>query len=414
MKPSQKYSTLFSLYIAQSVPLSFFSTVLPVIMRMEHFSLTSIGLIQLIKLPWIIKFIWAPLIDKNASSHRHYKKWIIGSEIFYAACIIAIAFFNLKTDFITIIVLMVLAIIFSATQDIASDALAIRILKKEERPFGNSIQSMGNFGGTLLGSGCLLILYTMTGWSWLMILLAAFVLIALLPLIINVQRKDEPISAPSSTGIRLTDIFTFFGVPGILKWMLILALYYSGILGILSQLKPWMVDLGYNLKEIAFMVGIYGTGCGALGAFLAGFIVKYLGHRKSLLLFSAYGVLAALFFVFIAHTTITKPLLYTAITLLWSAYSMASVIIYTVSMGKVRNGKEGTDYSIQIVITHLEGILIAVLAGRIADVFGMSNLFICEAVLGMLVFVIVFFTPSATLDIRDYLTKKNQISNEGK
>jgi predicted MFS family arabinose efflux permease len=196
--------------------------------------------------------------------------------------------------------------------------------------------------------------------------------------------------------------------------MLILALYYSGILGILSQLKPWMVDLGYNLKEIAFMVGIYGTGCGALGAFLAGFIVKYLGHRKSLLLFSAYGVLAALFFVFIAHTTITKPLLYTAITLLWSAYSMASVIIYTVSMGKVRNGKEGTDYSIQIVITHLEGILIAVLAGRIADVFGMSNLFICEAVLGMLVFVIVFFTPSATLDIRDYLIKKNQISNEGK
>jgi predicted MFS family arabinose efflux permease len=414
MKPSQKYSTLFSLYIAQSVPLSFFSTVLPVIMRMEHFSLTSIGLIQLIKLPWIIKFIWAPLIDKNASSHHHYKKWIIGSEIFYAACIIAIAFFNLKTDFITIIVLMVLAIIFSATQDIASDALAIRILKKEERPFGNSIQSMGNFGGTLLGSGCLLILYTMTGWSWLMVLLAAFVLIALLPLIINVQRKDEPISAPSSTGIRLIDIFTFFGVPGILKWMLILALYYSGILGILSQLKPWMVDLGYNLKEIAFMVGIYGTGCGALGAFLAGFIVKYLGHRKSLLLFSAYGVLAALFFVFIAHTTITKPLLYTAITLLWSAYSMASVIIYTVSMGKVRNGKEGTDYSIQIVITHLEGILIAVLAGRIADVFGMSNLFICEAVLGMLVFVIVFFTPSATLDIRDYLIKKNQISNEGK
>lgn len=406
MKPFQKYSTLFSLYIAQSVPMSFFSTVLPVIMRMEHFSLTGIAFIQLIKLPWIVKFLWAPMIDRNANSHYHYKRWIIGSEIFYAACIVSIAFFNLQTDFTTIIVLMVLAITFSATQDIASDALAIRILKKGERPFGNSVQSMGNFGGTLLGSGVLLILYTLTGWVWLMVLLAAFVLIALLPLIVSVKKQDQEIPVVPHAGIKLKDIGEFFKIPGMGKWMLILALYYSGILGILSLLKPWMVDLGYNIKEIAFMVGIYGTGCGALGAFLAGFIVRYLGQRKSLIAFSAYNIFAALFFIYIYNIGITKPLLYAAITILWSAYSMSSVIIYTVSMGKVRTGKEGTDYSIQIVITHLEGILIAILAGKFADAFGMNYLFIAEAALATLVFVIVYSSPKVTIDIKDYSNPK--------
>lgn len=399
MKPFQKYSTLFSLYIAQSVPMSFFSTVLPVIMRMEKFSLTSIALIQLIKLPWILKFLWAPLVDKNASGNYHYKKWIMASEIFYAACIISIAFFNLQTDFTVIIVLMVLAIVFSATQDIASDALAIRILQKSERPLGNSMQSMGNFGGTLLGSGFLLMLYTITGWHWLMVLLAAFVLIALLPLVFNVKKKDEE-EAPAipQSGIKMKDIITFFRIPGIGRWVLILALYYSGILGILSLLKPWMVDLGYNVKEIAFMVGIYGTGCGALGAFLAGFIVKYIGQRKSLIIFSGYNIVAAVFFLTINNLGITKPLLYTAITILWSAYSMSSVIIYTISMGKVRQGREGTDYSMQIVITHLKGIVIAILAGKVADAFGMNNLFIAEVCLAATIFTIVCMSPSVTRD----------------
>jgi len=48
-----KFPVLFSLYIAQSIPMSFFSTVIPVIMRQEKYSLESIGLLQLVKLPWI-------------------------------------------------------------------------------------------------------------------------------------------------------------------------------------------------------------------------------------------------------------------------------------------------------------------------------------------------------------------------
>ncbi len=51
-------ATFFCLYIAQTIPMSFFSTVIPVMMRQENFSLSAIGLLQLIKLPWILKFLW--------------------------------------------------------------------------------------------------------------------------------------------------------------------------------------------------------------------------------------------------------------------------------------------------------------------------------------------------------------------
>ena len=98
-KKWHKFPVLFSLYIAQSVPMSFFSTVVPVIMRQEHYSLEAIGLMQLVKLPWILKFLWAPLVDRNAATSRQLKRWIFLSEIFYALVIVSISYFSLQVDF---------------------------------------------------------------------------------------------------------------------------------------------------------------------------------------------------------------------------------------------------------------------------------------------------------------------------
>src|SRR6056297_2699997 len=194
MKATQKYGILLSLYLAQSIPMSFFSTVLPVIMRMEEYSLSSIGLIQLIKIPWIVKFLWGPVVDHNARDNMHYRRWIIGSEVFYAVVIVAIGFFDLQSSFTTIIMLMIFAFVLSSIQDIGSDALAVRILKKKERGFGNSMQSSGNFLGALFGSGVLLYLYTMIGWQYLMFVLSGIVLVALIP----VSRFKDPYKQPNA------------------------------------------------------------------------------------------------------------------------------------------------------------------------------------------------------------------------
>src|SRR5512133_856285 len=249
-----KYPTLFSLYIAQSIPMSFFSTVVPVIMRQENYSLESIGLMQLVKLPWIFKFLWAPLVDRTSESTRSLKRWIFLSEIFYALVIVMTGMLSLQTDFKLIIVLMLIAFIASATQDIATDSYAIRLLKPSERCFGNSIQSAGSFIGTLFGTGVLLIAYHYFGWQALLSILACFVVFALVPLILYRKKVDKPQNAKSR--VNWLDIIRFFRTPGIHKRVLVLVFYYSGIIGTLSMLKPWMVDLGYSVKEIGFMSGI--------------------------------------------------------------------------------------------------------------------------------------------------------------
>lgn len=384
-----KFFVLFSLYIAQSVPMSFFSTVVPVIMRQEHYSLQSIGLLQLIKLPWIFKFLWAPLIDRNAGDLRQYRKWIFGSEIFYAAVIVAIGLLNLQFDFKLIIVLMIIAFIASATQDIATDAYAILIMKKEERSFGNSMQSSGSFIGTLAGSGLLLIVYHYFGWQMLLFCLALFALVALIPLLH--YKKREPVVEKKGSIIQMKDLYLFFATPGMTKRVFLLLFYYSGIIGILAMLKPYLVDLGYSVKEIGFMSGIVGTSVAALSALLASFLINKLGRRNSLIGFSFLSIIATFYFWMISLGTPGTPLIYLGIILIWGTYGLLTVAIYTTSMDHVRHGREGTDFTIQIVITHLSSLIIAVASGKIADSISYSGLFLVEAILSVATFVALFF-----------------------
>jgi len=334
-----KHFTLLSLYLAQSIPMSFFSTVIPVIMRLENYSLESIGYMQLIKLPWIIKFLWAPFIDNKCSSRKQYRKWILYSELFYAAVIFSVGFFNLQQNFTTIIVLMLIAFTASATQDIATDAFAILSLKKPERSLGNSMQSAGSFMGTIMGSGVLLIVYHYWGWQYLLVALAVFVLLALLPVSI-LKLKKESEASTAKKNVSMKDISLFFKQKGALKRVILLSIFYSGTIGILTMLKPYLVDLNFNIKEIGLISGVFGASAGALMAVAAGFIIKKIGSKKSLLLFSSINLIAAIYFSWLSSGLHTAAFIYLGVALLWSAYAMSSVIIYTISMNFVRKGRE--------------------------------------------------------------------------
>jgi len=384
-----KFPVLFSLYIAQSVPMSFFSTVVPVIMRQEHYSLESIGLLQLVKLPWILKFLWAPFVDSYAHTGKQIRRWIFLSELFYALVIISIGLFSLQTDFTLIIILIIIAFIASATQDIATDIFAIRVLKPEERGTGNSMQSGGSFTGSLIGTGVLLMAYYYFGWKNLLFLLAVFVGFAVIPLLF--YKPKLTIVANNKSRVKIREIFLFFMEKVRRKRLLVLTFYYSGIIGILAMLKPYLVDLGYNVKQIGFMSGIIGTSVASVCALFAGFIIKIIGRKSSFYLFALINILAAGYFYFMAKQAPSLLEIYTGICFIWGAYGLSTVIIYTTSMDMVRKNREGTDFTVQIVITHLSSLIIAVLSGKIGDKLGYGGLFRTEILLGLLALVIVFY-----------------------
>lgn len=392
----KKLVTFFCLYIAQAIPMSFFSTAIPVMMRQENFSLTSIGMLQLIKLPWVLKFLWSPYIDRTSTSLNDYKRWIFSSELVYAVLILSVSFLDFQTNFLTILTLIIISFIASATQDIATDALAVLSFNRRDKSLANSMQSMGSFGGTLIGSGVLLLLLKQLGWNNLLPYVALFVIIAIVPLYFY---KGEDINPKEiRQRAKLSDIIYFFTQRNVGKQIIFLILYYSGLIGTLAMLKPYLVDLGYGMKEIGVMVGVIGTFTGFLGSFAGGFIVRKLGRYYSRILFAVCIVLSACYFYSLSYTVPTTAMLHAGVFLLWGSYGLATIVVYTTAMDCVRPGREGTDFTIQTVLTHLSSMMIAIASGKLADHFGYSNLFLAEIGLACvsLIYILSVFKKDQT------------------
>lgn len=387
--PAGNLSTFFCLYIAQNLPMSFFSTVIPVMMRQEEFSLTAIGMLQLIKLPWILKFLWSPIVDRHTRTVSDYKRWIFSSELIYAVLIFAVAFLDFKADFPTIMIFLILSFMASATQDIATDALAVLSFHKEDKSLINSMQSMGSFSGSLLGGGLLLILFKMWGWNTIVPFLGIFVLIALLPLLFN--RKITFCSEQERPRARKMDLIFFFTQKGIWKQIVFLFLYYAGLIGTLAMLKPYLVDLGYDMHDIGIMSGVIGTFTGFAASFAGGFLVRRIGLFRARRLFAFLIVLTTGYFYALSHFTPNIALLHAGVMLLWGSYGLATIVVYTSAMEQVRQGREGTDFTLQTVITHLSGILLAIASGKMADATGYGGLFLFELIVALTSFVFVFF-----------------------
>ncbi len=385
--------TFFSLYVAQKIPMAFFSTVIPVIMRQQNFSLEVIGMLQFLKLPWILKFLWSPAIDRSCNKVSDYKRWIFSSEIIYAVVIFSIAFLDLQVTPALIIGLIILAFIASATQDIATDALAVISFSDKDKSLVNSMQSMGGFAGTMIGSGGLLLIYHKMGWGNLLPYLALFVVIAVIPLLFFRGDESARLQLEAKKDMKkagANDLLGFFKQKGIWKQVVFLFLYYAGIIGTLSMFKPMLVDFGYDMKEIGVMVGIIGTSIGCLGSLFGGFIVRKIGRSWSRIIF-AFTILLVTVYVFLLLVClpVNTATLHLGVSLLWLSYGMATIVVYTTAMDCVRKGYEGTDFTLQTVITHLSGMLMAVGAGKLAGTYGYTTLYFVEMLVAALSFVYI-------------------------
>ena len=63
----EKLGLLGSLYFSQGLPYGFFTQALPVLLRTQGLSLPAIGAANMLALPWMLKFLWAPLVDRTPS-----------------------------------------------------------------------------------------------------------------------------------------------------------------------------------------------------------------------------------------------------------------------------------------------------------------------------------------------------------
>src|SRR4051812_11990898 len=130
----RRFTLLRTLYFAQGLPFGVFVLALPVIFCKAGYSLSPIGFLRLLFAPWALKFLWAPIVDRTYWPRvGRRRSWILAMQLAGTVVLAAIAIVPGSDALVVLVLAMLVLNLIAATQDIATDGLAVELLPAAER-----------------------------------------------------------------------------------------------------------------------------------------------------------------------------------------------------------------------------------------------------------------------------------------
>jgi len=180
------------LYFSEGAPIGFIWWALPTLLRERGVAVSDItALTALLVLPWALKFLWAPLVDTLRSRRNGFRHWIMGCQLMMGVTLLPVVFLEPATDFSQLKILLLLHALSASTQDVAVDALAIKVTKAQDRGLLNGCMQAGMLLGRSLFGGGALVLVSLMGWAGILIGLTVCTWLSILILCLI----EEPVSS---------------------------------------------------------------------------------------------------------------------------------------------------------------------------------------------------------------------------
>ena len=386
---------LASLYCAQGLPSGLIAHALPVLLRQHGVELMWISLLKLLALPWLLKALWAPWIDRLASERLgHHRGWILPLQCTVIGIVVVLALMSPATLFTSglpwLLGLLVLVNLAAATQDIATDGLTVRLLSERWRGLGNSLQVGGYKVGMLASGAGLLLVMDSLGWQRALGLLVALMALTLIPIWRFPEKRVLPRRAtsteqaePADLGLLWRHYRGFIARPGMGVWLLMVLSFKLGDALGSPMVRPMLVDHGWTSLELGRLT-LVSSVVGIGGALLGGLLYARLGGLRALLIFGllqAVGIGAMALLV----GGVSREWVW-AITLFeQAADGMSSVALFAAMMRQCRPDHEGADYTLQASAQVLLGSVVGGASGALAKGLGFEGLFLMAGLLGVLV-----------------------------
>lgn len=367
---------LTTLYFAQGLPFGFFTQALPVVLRRSGYSLVTISATGILFAPWALKFLWAPYVDRYGSRRR----WLLTLQSASAAVALILACLDLSTTLTWLFVGIVVVNLISATQDVVTDGLAVRLLGPRERGIGNAIQVGAYRIGMIVGGGLLLWLFSLAGWRLLFVAMAALLIASTIPvwfLRAQTDAADQVASAtdrPSAARLA-TGWFARLRRPGMIAFILLVAGYKFGNSMGSALVGPFLSDVGLSLSQIALIEGGLSSVSALVGAGLGGWYAHRFGRRHALLVAGTTQTAALALYVAASLDVGGVGLIVTASIAEHVFGGAATVVVFALMMDASDREYAGTDYTlIACAVVFSQGIA-GFAAGVVGDLFGYTAMF---------------------------------------
>ncbi|MBC2695225.1 MAG: AmpG family muropeptide MFS transporter, partial [Desulfobacteraceae bacterium] len=256
------------------LPLLLTITVLQAWMREEGVDLTVIGLMTLVGLPYTLKFLWAPFMDRYTLSFLGRRRgWLLIAQLFLFFSIIGLGLTDPGGHPWMVAFAALLVTFFSASQDIVVDAYRREDLPDEELGLGSSFYINGYRVGMLLASGGGLILADHVSFFTVYLIMAACMLPGVLTTFFAPEPESTAGTPESLKEALLYPLIDYFSRKGAL-WILAFILFYKiGDTMASAMTTPFYLDIGFSKTEIGAVVKLFGFWATIIGSLIGGVLM---------------------------------------------------------------------------------------------------------------------------------------------
>jgi len=390
------YRMLVMLFMGYSsgLPLLLIGSTLQAWMTDEGVDLTAIGLVSLLGLPYVLKFLWAPFLDRFQIPFLGRRRgWMFVFQILLVISILGLSMTNPRDNVWMVCFWAVLISLFSASQDVVLDAYRREVLPDEELGLGSSLFVNGYRLAMLVSGAFALILADQIPWKEVYLVLAALQGLSLLITFFAPQESHHikiPANLMEAVVGPLKEFFTRRGA-GI--FLLFILLYKAGDTMASNMTTPFILSVGYTKTDIGTVAKTFGMVATILGGLFGGALMLRFNMKWSL---TVFGVLQAVSTLGFAALTVL-PTGFTSLAAVIAFENLASGMgtsAYVAYMASLTNKQfTATQYALLSALMGVPRVILAAPTGLMSKILGWDMFFIvCTlmALPGLLLLIPVF------------------------
>lgn len=374
----------FVMGFACGLPLLLTGSVLQAWMAVEGVDLATIGLFSLVGLPYTVKFLWAPLLDRYTPAlFGRRRGWLLIAQVALIASLIFLGLSDPGQNLWLVALLAFLVTFFSASQDIVVDAFRREDLADEELGLGSSLYVNGYRVGMLLAGSGGLILSDFVPFSTVYLLMG---LAMILGLIVTLLAREPKVAAGTPTNLKEAVVEPFrdyFQRPEAMLFLLFILLYKVGDAMASNMTMPFYLEMGFTRSQIGTVVQLFGFWATIAGGLAGGLLILRWGIYRSLW---AFGILQGV------STACFVVLLWTGSNVAWLAGVIAfenvssgmGTAAFVAFMASLTNKRfTATQYALLSSLMGIPRVVAGASTGYLVEIVGWFSFFTFCALLAI-------------------------------
>lgn len=374
---TKKMLTMVGLGFASGLPFLITKDILKAWMTESNVDLGTIGLFSALSMPYTLKFIWSPFMDRFVPPFLGRRRgWIIIAQIGLMIAIACLGQFDPKNQLTWIAVMALVQTFFAASQDIAIDAHRREYLSETELGFGNAVYMNAYRGANLASLAMAFFAAEKFGWQMAHILLALMVLVGMVTVLLS---KEPEVQSPPPRSLKeavVEPFVEFFKRPG--AWMILsfVMLYKIGDNMASAMNVPFILKMGFEKTD--YLVIVKGIGIVSLfvGMLLGGIVQARLGLRKSLVIFGILQMASTFCFAFLQiygkdHTLLTGIVIFELLSTGLGATAYATFVALQTNVKFT-----ATQYALLTSLMSVPLTVVASFTGYMAEYLGWIGFYI--------------------------------------